>query len=171
MTLFSLWHDRVSRDRTAEANTADKQLAALNDVVVELEREFGTWKVAWGELIRLQRRDESKGEDFDDAKPSLAVSGVNGNDGAVFTFYAAPVKGQKRRYGVAGGTYISVVEFAPKVRALSVLTFGSSADPKNRHFMDQAALYTRGEFKPSWITPEEIKANLEAAYHPGDERR
>jgi penicillin amidase len=171
MTLFSLWHERISRDGDPKSVAIDKQLAALNDVVSQLEKDFGTWKVAWGELTRLQRLDESNDEDFQDAKPSLAVSGVNGNDGAVFTFYATPERGQKRRYGVAGGTYISVVEFGPKVRALSVHTFGASADPKSKHFMDQSELYTRGEFKPAWFTLEEIRSNLEASYYPGEEPR
>jgi acyl-homoserine-lactone acylase len=164
MTIFSLWHERVGGDESAN------QLAALTEVLNSLQHDFGTWKVAWGELTRLQRPDESKDDDFQDSKASFAVSGVNGNDGAVFTFYAAPIKGQKRRYGVAGGTYISVVEFAPKVRALSIHTFGASGDPKSRHYMDQSALYTRGEFKPSLLTLDEIRPNLESSYHPGEER-
>jgi len=163
MTIFSLYHERRMRDEKLEV------LAALNDALNSLEEDFGTWKVAWGELNRLQRIDESRDQDFDDSKPSLAVSGVNGNDGAVFTFYATPERGQKRRYGVAGGTYISVVEFSPRVRALSVHTFGASGDPKSKHYTDQSVLYTRGEFKPSWLALEDIRANLEAAYKPGEE--
>jgi acyl-homoserine-lactone acylase len=171
MTLFSLWHDRISRDRTPAGATEEKQVATLSEVVDALEKDFGTWRVKWGELIRLQRLDESKREKFEDSRSSLAVAGVNGNDGAVFTLYAIPEKGQKRRYGVAGGTYVSVVEFAPTVRALSVHTFGASANPNSRHYTDQAELYSRGEFKPAWLRLEDIRANLEAAYHPGEEPR
>ena len=168
MTLFSLWHERISRDRSG-TKSSGRTVSHLSDVLDALERDFGTWRVAWGEIIRLQRLDESKNEKFQDDKPSLPVPGVNGNDGAVFTLYAAPERGQKRRYGVAGGSYVSVVEFAPRVRALSIHTFGASGNPQSRHFMDQARLYARGEFKPAWLRLEDIKANLEAAYHPGEE--
>ena len=167
MTLYSLWRDKLEQGRIKDEQG---MLNALSDVLKTLKADFGTWRVGYGEISRLQRYDESSEEDFSDARPSVAVPGISGRDGGVFTFYAAPARGQKRRYGVAGGTYISVVEFGPKVRALSVHTFGSSGDPKSKHFMDQSELYARGQFKPAWLTLEDIKKNLESSYRPGEER-
>jgi acyl-homoserine-lactone acylase len=112
MTIFSLYHERRMRDEKLEV------LAALDEVLNSLERDFGTWKVAWGDINRLQRIDESRDQDFDDSRPSLAVSGVNGNDGAVFTvlrYARARTKTAIRRRRVE--PYISVVEFGPQVRA------------------------------------------------------
>ena len=80
-----------------------------------------------------------------------------------------PGKQEHRRYGVHGDTYVSVVEFGSTTQAASIMTFGESADPKSKHFFDQAPLFVKGELKASWTTLQEVKEHSEAAYHPGEE--
>ena len=159
MTVFARWAERV--------DGGIPPAAALDSALGELERDFGTWRVAWGVVNRLQRWD-----DFDDRGPagsraSLALPAVDPSLGAVFTDWPAARDDEQRRYGVGGGSYVSVVEFGPEVRALAVHAFGASGDPDSPHFFDQAHLYARKQFRPAWFTMTDILANLERSYRPG----
>jgi acyl-homoserine-lactone acylase len=166
-TLFDFWRAKAFR-RGADTTLAG-QLAALGAVVDSLAAVRGTWPVRWGELNRLQHVNEARpagSEPFDEAQPSVAVPAVNGADGAVFTMYTR-VAADGHRYGVAGGTYISVVEFAPVIRARAVHVLGTSGDPASPHYFDQAPLFARGEFRGAWFTRAEVVAHAVRSYRPG----
>ena len=179
-TIFLLWFERMrsgsandlgialrGEDRTGAATEGRfRRLRGLEEVVAALERDYNDWHVPWGEINRLQRVASSGEEPFNDLNPSYPVAGGPGAAGIVFTYNARPEKGQLRRYGISGNTFVAVVEFGKQLRARSILVFGQTADPGSSHFLDQAELYASGRFKPVRFTLAEIRASLEREYAP-----
>jgi len=177
MTLFALTFARTYRNTPALSgvprsvvltDTKDWiRMRALEDVIAHLVADFGTWRVPWGDINRLQRVDQDHGEHFSDSAASLPIAGATQALGMIFTFGSRPADGQKRMYGVQGHSGVAVIEFGDTIRAASILNFGESADPKSSHYFDQAALYARREFKPAWFTMNDIRAHAERIYQPG----
>ncbi len=184
MTYFEqLQRANQQRNRSAETNltgparTLPEQLMSLDDnvkfeafkkAVSELNDSFGTWKVKWGEVNRLQRIHTSGSvEKFNDAEPSVPIAGANGQTGCILTFGTRREDGQKKRYGISGNSYLAVVEFGPRVKRRSLLVFGQDADPSSPNHFDQAEHYSKKEYKPAWFDLSEIKANSKQNYKPG----
>ena len=154
---------RLGRDTSAE----DK-LAALGSAVARLQRDFGSWKVAWGEINRFQRISPAIDHPYSDAEPSIAIPFAYGNYGSLASSNAAPRNGSKRWYGNHGNSFVAVVEFGPRVRARAVSAGGESGDPSSPHFNDQAARYSAGDLRPVYFYSDELQGHIERTYRPGE---
>ena len=72
----------------------------------------------------------------------------------------------KKIYGAVGNSFIAAVEFGPRVRAKALMSGGESGHPDSKHFTDQALMFTTGQFRDVFFSPEEVKAHAERSYHP-----
>lgn len=173
MTLFAETYERVMQMVAKRDLFNAPRVRALEATIAALEKKHGNWRTPWGEINRLQRvhgsQIDMEGQGaFLDSLPSLPVAGAPGPLGVVFNFYTRPQRNQKRAYGVAGSSYVGVVELSVKPKARTVLQFGQSGDPKSPHWTDQAAIYAKGAFKTSWFTRADVAANAERTYRPGE---
>ena len=148
-------------------STAEEKIKQFNLVLDELTRDFGSWKIAWGEINRFQRLTGKIRETFDDPKPSLPVAFTSSHWGSLAAFGARTYPGTKKRYGSVGNSFVAVVEFGPKVKAKSIVTGGQSSNPNSPHFFDQAKMYTEGKFKDVLFYPEDYQKGANRTYQPG----
>ncbi len=179
-TLCVLWYEELyGRGYPVETLKPElvgdqaKQLQALVTAAKKLEALYGDWRVKWGDVSRMQRHanyPDAAVVPFSDKLPSLPCAGVPGPLGVVFnTYYVPPSPQRKKQYGVVGGSFIGVYEFDDPVKAATILQFGESSNPESPHFMDQAELYSKRQFKPAWFHWSDVLAHAQQSYHPGEE--
>ena len=152
----------------ANNTTADQKLNALRVAAQTLESDFGSWQVAWGEINRYQRLNGDIVQNFDDDAPSLPVAFASSRWGSLASFGSRRYSGTKKMYGTSGNSFVAAVEFGERLKAKAITVGGLQSDPDLPHFDDQAEMYASGEFRDVLFYPEDIQANLEAQYHPGE---
>jgi acyl-homoserine-lactone acylase len=160
--------DRRAVYRRLSALPHAQKLAALAAAVARIERDFGTWRTPWGEVNRFQRLTPAIEARYDDAQPSIPVPFASAKWGSLPAFESAPRSGSKRWYGNRGNSFVAVIEFGPRVRALAVTAGGLSGDPKSRHFNDQAKRYAAGDLRPVYFHPDELAGHAVRTYRPGE---
>jgi len=143
-------------------------LEAMATAMVKLEKTSGSWKTAWGEINRFQRLTGDIVHPFDDTKASIPVGFTSAIWGSLASFGARPHPGTKKWYGTSGNSFVAVVEFGKKVRAIAVSAGGESGDPQNKHFKDQEERYSKGNLREVYFYPPDVKAHRENEYRPGN---
>jgi acyl-homoserine-lactone acylase len=142
-----------------------------------LTASHGDWRVAWGDIHRLQRHAnvaDLLDVPFDDTLPSLPCVAAPGPLGVMFTQYYTPSvrrpfgRTVENRYAVVGATYLGVFEFGDRVRGSTLVHFGESGDPESPHFFDQAHLLSQRRLKPELFYWDEVLGAARRSYHPGE---
>ena len=147
---------------------SDQYLEALKAAITRMEADFGSWKVAWGDMNRFQRNTGDMVQKFDDEKPSHPSKLVSGRWGGLASVGSRQYPGTKKWYGTSGNSFIASIEFGDKVRAKALMAGGLNSDPSSPHFDDQGAMYGRGEFRDVYYYRDDVDANMERTYHPGE---
>jgi acyl-homoserine-lactone acylase len=148
----------------AAAEQLMQSLAAASD---RLQTDFGSWKTPWGDINRFQRLTGDIVQPFDDAGPSIPVGFTSAVWGSLASFGARPYAGTKRWYGTSGNSFVAVVEFGERVRALAVTAGGESGNAMSPHFNDQAKRYSTGDLREVYFYPQQLRKHTERKYHPG----
>lgn len=148
----------------------EERLAIFAEAVQQLEADFGTWEMPWGEVNRYQRPNGDIDLAFDDNQPSTPIGFASGQWGALASYAARNDGSTKKIYGTSGNSFVAVVEFGDSVRAKSILVGGQSSDPQSPHFDDQVQPYTNVQFKEVPYYRDAVEARAQETYYPGQKR-
>lgn len=150
LTYRPLWFALVAKGE----GTLPDPLVTFRNAVKFLEKHYGRVDVPLGTVQRLQHG----GLDF-------PIGG--GPD--ILNALHAETRG-KHIVGVAGDSYIQIVEFSKDdVRYWSLQPFGNVNRKKSPHYADQAPLFVKRVLRPGLRTKDQIRRHQESEYHPGDE--
>jgi acyl-homoserine lactone acylase PvdQ len=150
----------------AKTGAKSEMVQALKEVLADLNKDFGTWRVAWGDLNRFQRISNGDALKMDDLKASIPVPFTSSAWGQLPSYTSRSIQGSKKWYGVNGNSFIAAVEFGPKIKAFSLLAGGQNGDPNSPHFFDQGQMYAGGKFKDIYFYKSDVLKHAVASYHP-----
>ncbi|HTM31757.1 MAG TPA: penicillin acylase family protein [Vicinamibacterales bacterium] len=127
-----------------------KAVTMLDKVAGDVEKEYGTLNVKWGDVMRFRRGNSD-----------LPGNGAPSQLGAIRTINVGPFVNGKTE-AISGDTFFGVIEFSTPQRGEVLLGYGNWSKKGSKHVDDQLPLLSRKEMRPMWRDRKLIEANLEA---------
>ena len=142
------WSEASPRTTPDGLSDPAAAVAALEAAAKEIESNYGSLDVAWGEVHRLR---------IDDVDLP-----ANGGPGELGIFRATNFRpdGESRFRAEGGDSFVALVEFSPLVRAMVLLSYGNSSQPGSPHRTDQLQHYSQKRLRPAWLSRDKIEENL-----------
>ncbi|HEV2991943.1 MAG TPA: acylase [Candidatus Angelobacter sp.] len=157
-----------AEDYISSKVTPAQLLQSVSAASEKLKADFGSWNTPWGDINRFQRLTADLDQPFNDAKPSIPVAFTSSQWGSLASFGARPYPGTKKWYGTSGNSFVAVVEFGEKVRAMAVTAGGESGHVDSPHFNDEARQYSTGDLREVYFYRSQLQGHTEREYHPGN---
>jgi len=142
-------------------------LEVLREAHANMVAAYRRYDMPLGEVLRFQRISDHPTV-YNDSAPSLPGRFVSGFLGSLPAAYYSDLEGSYRKYYAGGNSFVAVVDFGEKVEAWTIVGGGQSADPDSPHYTDQAEMFMNGTLKKVYFTKEDVEANAEETYHPGE---
>ncbi len=158
VSILTLRELRSYLRRASDPPDVNTMKGALHTAAKFLIKHHGRLDVPYGEVQRHVRGGENH---------PLA-----GGPDVLRAIYSWP-DGNGQFVGEGGDSYILAVRWDRdgNMTSFSGHPFGSATmDKSSPHYDDQSPLFARHELKPVWLNLDDIKANLEKAYRPGEEK-
>ena len=126
-----------------------RAVTLLDALAEQLESEYGTLHVLWGDVIRLRRVDLD-----------LPGNGAPSTMGAIRTAAPGPFEDGTAQIE-SGDTFYFVVEFANPIRGEALLGYGNWSLVGSKHVTDQLEMASNKQMRPILRQRPEIEAALE----------
>jgi acyl-homoserine-lactone acylase len=127
-----------------------KAVKVLDIDAADMETQYGTLDVKWGDVLRLRR-----------GSSDLPGNGAPSMMGAIRTVDFGPFVNGKTQ-ATHGDTYYAVIEFSTPIHAEALLGYGNWSKAGSKHVEDQLPLFSKKQMRPVWRARNEIEANLES---------
>ncbi len=142
--------------------TPQEKLQALSSVLSGLQNLYGTWKTPWGEINRFQRNNGALQPAFNNNETSEPSGLGPAGFGSLPSFETAWQEG--RQYGMAGNSFVAVVEFGKTIKARSIATGGQSFNPSSNNFTDQSSRFLTGNLKEVRFYKTDVEKHAQRTY-------
>lgn len=139
-----------------------KAITALEQTIEEMEKKYGKWNVAWGDIHKVGRDDQlfpAGGAEFDAGPKELNFSET------LFDVRSKDDEKHPGQFVANSGSMAMILMFFHKdgIQSHTCTPWGQSGNPKSPHYTDQGEkLYSKLQMKPTWWSEPELKANLES---------
>jgi acyl-homoserine-lactone acylase len=152
----------LGKHQPLDAATNAKLLDLLAETIADMQKRYGKWDIAWGDVHKVGRG----GMYF----PVGGCDFQSGNKEANFTETLFDVNSKEDpahpgHFIANNGTMSAILMFFYKdgVRSFTCTPWGVSSDPHSPHYMDQGEkLYSKRQMKPTWWSEAELLKHVES---------